>query len=220
MGCAALLVSQHATILFFLSRDKGFIDREASETIIQAIHRRGQNLTGLTAVSNNAGAGNAGLASLVLSGQIRKCIISYLGNNKEIEKKYLSGGIAIELCPQGTLAERLRAAGAGIPAFYTPTGVGKCFPLLGEEKMALIMLTGVCVDTFLQSGDIPVRLGSAENGKDLVTLEKGQVRETRVFEGKTYNMETALKGDVGILRAWKVDEAGNCVFRCVFPWIA
>jgi 3-oxoacid CoA-transferase len=68
-------------------------------------------------------------------------------------------------------------------------------------------------DTLLQTGDIPVRLGRAENGKDLVTVEKGQVRETKVFDGKTYNMETALKGDVGILRAWKVDEAGNCVFR-------
>jgi 3-oxoacid CoA-transferase len=99
------------------------------ETIIQAIHRRGPGLTDLTAVSNNAGAGSAGLASLVLSGQIKKCIISYLGNNKDIEKKYLSGEVSIELCPQGTLAERLRAAGAGIPAFYTPTGVGKCPPL-------------------------------------------------------------------------------------------
>lgn len=93
------------------------------------MHRRGRNLTDLTAVSNNAGAGSAGLASLVLSGQITKCIISYLGNNKEIEKKYLTGGIAIELCPQGTLAERLRAAGAGIPAFYTPTGVGTWYLL-------------------------------------------------------------------------------------------
>ncbi|KAL1965497.1 hypothetical protein VTN77DRAFT_5753 [Rasamsonia byssochlamydoides] len=163
-----------------------------AETLIAAIRRRGVNsLNNLTAVSNNAGAGTAGLASLIQSGQISKCILSYLGNNKDLERKYLSGEIAIELCPQGTLAERLRAGGAGIPAFYTPTGV----------------------DTFVQTGDIPVRLGRAENGTDIVTLEKGRVRETRVFDGKTYNMETALKGDVAILRAWKVDEAGNCVFR-------
>ncbi|KAL1983269.1 hypothetical protein VTN96DRAFT_291 [Rasamsonia emersonii] len=163
-----------------------------AETLIAAIRRRGVNsLNNLTAVSNNAGAGTAGLASLVQSGQIAKCILSYLGNNKDLEKKYLSGEIAIELCPQGTLAERLRAAGAGIPAFYTPTGV----------------------DTYVQTGDIPVRLGRAADGSGTITLEKGPVRETRVFDGKKYNMETALKGDVAILRAWKVDEAGNCVFR-------
>lgn len=98
------------------------------ETLIAAIRRRGvHSLNNLTAVSNNAGAGTAGLASLVQSGQLAKCILSYLGNNRDLERKYLSGEIAIELCPQGTLAERLRAAGAGIPAFYTPTGVGKPF---------------------------------------------------------------------------------------------
>jgi 3-oxoacid CoA-transferase len=184
------------------------------ETLIAAMHRRGVNsLNNLTAVSNNAGAGSAGLSPLVLSGQISKCIASFLGNNKALEKKYLNGEISIELCPQGTLAERIRAAGAGIPAFYTPTGVG---------KMALIILqlcgfsdtdNGRVVDTLIQTGGIPVRLGRAENGSDVITLEKGNARETRVFDGKTYNMETALKGDVAILRAYKVDEAGNCVFR-------
>ena len=78
----------------------------------------------LTAVSNNAGAsGPGGLSLLTRSGQVNRLILSYLGNNKPLEQKYLAGNIAIELCPQGTLAERLRAAGAGIPAFYTPTGV-------------------------------------------------------------------------------------------------
>jgi 3-oxoacid CoA-transferase len=113
-------------------------------------------------------------------------ILSYLGNNKALEKKYLTGKIAIELCPQGTLAERLRAGGAGIPAFFTPTGA----------------------HTLLQAGEIPVRLD--ESGK---VLERGTPRETRIFNGKTYLMETALTGDVAILRAWKADEAGNCVFR-------
>lgn len=164
-------------------------------------------------MSNNAGAGTAGLASLVQSGQIAKCILSYLGNNKDLEKKYLSGEIAIELCPQGTLAERLRAAGAGIPAFYTPTGVGKSAPFLTVLYCGVMYVLTDDADTYVQTGDIPVRLGRAADGSGTITLEKGPVRETRVFDGKKYNMETALKGDVAILRAWKVDEAGNCVFR-------
>jgi 3-oxoacid CoA-transferase len=80
----------------------------------------------LTAVSNNAGGGDGGgLSPLVNSGQINRLILSYLGANKSLEKKYLTGEVAIELCPQGTIAERIRAGGAGIPAFYTPTGVSK-----------------------------------------------------------------------------------------------
>jgi hypothetical protein len=96
-----------------------------AETIITAMHKRGaDSLNNLTAVSNNAGAAGAGgLSPLTQSGQITRCILSYLGNNKKLEQKYLNGNIAIELCPQGTLAERIRAGGSGIPAFYTPTGV-------------------------------------------------------------------------------------------------
>src|ERR1700744_1847915 len=95
-----------------------------AETIITAMHRRGpDSLNNLTAVSNNAGAAGAGgLSPLTQSGQITRCILSYLGNNKKLEQKYLDGNIAIELCPQGTLAERIRAGGSGIPAFYTSTG--------------------------------------------------------------------------------------------------
>ncbi|KAL2833678.1 hypothetical protein BDW59DRAFT_156476 [Aspergillus cavernicola] len=159
-----------------------------ADTLISAIGRRGaENIHSLTAVSNNAGApGKGGLSTLTQSGQVNRLIISYLGNNKKLEQKYLTGNIAIELCPQGTLAERLRAGGAGIPAFYTATGA----------------------HTFLQDGKIPVRLDAS--GK---VLEHGKARETRVFNNKKYLMETALTGDVAILRAWKVDEAGNCVFR-------
>jgi 3-oxoacid CoA-transferase len=95
-----------------------------TDTLISAIGRRGpDSIHSLTAVSNNAGApGKGGLSTLTHSGQVNRLIISYLGNNKALEKKYLTGNIAIELCPQGTLAERLRAGGAGIPAFYTATG--------------------------------------------------------------------------------------------------
>ncbi|PKY05801.1 3-oxoacid CoA-transferase [Aspergillus campestris IBT 28561] len=159
-----------------------------AETLIAAIARRGrQDLHSLTAVSNNAGVPDkGGLATLIQTGQVSRLILSYLGNNKILEKKYLEGDIAVELCPQGTLAERIRCGGAGIPAFFTPTGV----------------------HTFLQDGKIPARLD--ESGK---VLEHGRVRETRSFNGKAYLMETALTGDVAILRAWKADEAGNCVFR-------
>ncbi|CAD6447588.1 42a601d5-691b-44df-b84f-f954fb854aae [Sclerotinia trifoliorum] len=165
-----------------------------AETIIEALERRGvENLHSLTAVSNNAGASiPGGLAALTQSGQVNRLILSFIGSNKALEKKYLEGKIAIELCPQGTIAERLRAGGAGIPAFYTPTGVS----------------------TLLQTGGIPTRLGPpAEGSKENTVLEKGQVRETREFDGKTYSMEKAIKGDVAILRAWKVDESGNCQFR-------
>ncbi|KAJ5247817.1 hypothetical protein N7468_002800 [Penicillium chermesinum] len=159
-----------------------------AETLINAMGRRGaDNLHSLTAVSNNAGAaGKGGLSILSQNGQLNRLILSYLGNNKALEKKYLSGNIGIELCPQGTLAERLRAGGAGIPAFFTPTGA----------------------HTFIEEGKIPVRMD--ESGK---VLESGTPRETREFNGKKYLMETALTGDVAILRAWKADEAGNCVFR-------
>ena len=158
-----------------------------AETIIAAMERRGkESLHSLTAVSNNAGTAiGGGLSPLIKSGQVTRAVCSFLGANKELEKKYLSGEIAIELTPQGTLAEKLRCGGAGIPAFFTPTGV----------------------DTFIQSGQIPVTIKNGE------VTEAGKPRETRVFDGRVYNMETAIKGDVAILRAWKVDHDGNVKFR-------
>ncbi|KAK5108114.1 hypothetical protein LTR62_008768 [Meristemomyces frigidus] len=158
-----------------------------AETIIGALSKRGaENLHSLTAVSNNAGTAiGGGLSPLIANGQVSKAICSFLGNNKALEKKYLNGEIAIELTPQGTLAEKIRCGGAGIPAFFTPTGV----------------------NTFIQSGQIPQRLKGGE------VIEPGKARETRIFDGKVYNMETAIKGDVAILRAHKVDKAGNCQFR-------
>ncbi|KAK0387858.1 hypothetical protein NLU13_4103 [Sarocladium strictum] len=159
-----------------------------ADTLISALRARGpESLHSLTAVSNNAGQEEkGGLALLTSSGQVSRLVLSYLGNNKVLEKKYLSGDIAIELCPQGTLAERIRAAGAGIPAFFTPTAA----------------------HTYVQDGKIPMRLDSSG-----AVLESGRQRETREFNGRTFLMETALPGDVAILRAWKVDKAGNCVFR-------
>ncbi|KAJ4362644.1 hypothetical protein N0V95_001352 [Ascochyta clinopodiicola] len=159
-----------------------------AETLIQAMQKRGpESLHSLTAVSNNAGIEDVGgLAHLTKNGQVNKLIISFLGNNKALEKQYLSGDIEIELCPQGTLAERIRSAGAGIPAFYTPTAV----------------------NTLLQDGQIPAKFD--KEGK---AIGFGTKREVREFNGKKFLMETALPGDVAIIRAHKADEAGNCIFR-------
>jgi 3-oxoacid CoA-transferase subunit A len=92
------------------------------ERLIDAI--RDSGVKDLTFVSNNAGIDNEGLGKLLRTRQIRKMISSYVGENKEFERQYLSGELEVEFCPQGTLAERCRAGGAGIPGFYTKTGVG------------------------------------------------------------------------------------------------
>ena len=92
------------------------------ENLISALHVRGTQ--GITLVSNNAGTDNCGLGILLQARQVETMVGSYVGENKEFERQFLSGELEVELCPQGTLAERMRAAGAGIPAFFTPTGVG------------------------------------------------------------------------------------------------
>ena len=92
------------------------------ERLIDAIQASG--VTGLTVASNNAGIDNEGLGKLLRSRQIARMISSYVGENKEFERQYLAGELQVEFCPQGTLAERCRAGGAGIPGFYTKTGVG------------------------------------------------------------------------------------------------
>jgi len=92
------------------------------ERLIDAIEASG--VTGLTVVSNNAGIDGVGLGKLLRTRQIAKMVSSYVGENKEFERQYLSGELEVEFCPQGTLAERCRAGGAGVPGFYTKTGVG------------------------------------------------------------------------------------------------
>jgi 3-oxoacid CoA-transferase subunit A len=137
------------------------------EALIEAL--RDSGVKGLTAISNNAGVDGFGLGLLLGTRQIKKMISSYVGENKEFERQFLSGELELEFNPQGTLAERLRAGGAGIPAFYTRTGYGT---VVAEGK------------------------------------------ETRQFEdGHWYVMETALKADVSLVKAWKADKAGNLVFR-------
>lgn len=159
-------------------------------------------------MSNNAGVeGRGGLALLTENGQVDRIIMSYLGTNKTLERQYLAGKIAVELCPQGTLAERIRAAGSGIPAFFTPTGRRKSKSAPSSPCRVCAGLTSK-PGTLVQEGAIPVRFDGQGN-----VVEYGRSRETRIFNGKSYLMETALPGDVAILRAWKVDKAGNCVFR-------
>jgi 3-oxoacid CoA-transferase subunit A len=103
------------------------------ERLIDAI--RASGVRDLTFVSNNAGIDNEGLGKLLRTRQIRKMISSYVGENKEFERQYLAGELEVEFCPQGTLAERCRAGGAGIPGFYTKTGVGTVVAEGKEEKV-------------------------------------------------------------------------------------
>jgi 3-oxoacid CoA-transferase subunit A len=121
---AVALIPDGATIMM-----GGFGLSGIPENLIAALHRRGTK--NLTIVSNNAGTDTTGIGLLLRSHQVRKMIATYVGENKEFERQFLQKEIEVELVPQGTFSERMRAAGAGIPAFYTPTGYGT---LVAEGK--------------------------------------------------------------------------------------
>jgi len=140
------------------------------ERLLEAVAASG--VKDLTFVSNNAGIDNEGIGKLLRTRQVKKMISSYVGENKEFERQYLSGELEVEFCPQGTLAERMRAGGAGIPGFYTKTGVGT---LIADGK--------------------EVRQFDGPNGPEDYILEKG------------------IFADLSLVKAWKADETGNCVFR-------
>ncbi len=140
----------------------------------------------LTFVSNNCGVDDFGLGILLRQKQIKKMISSYVGENKEFERQYLSGELEVELCPQGTLAERLRAGGAGIAAFFTPTGAG----------------------TAVSDGGLPLQY--AADGSVAKASPKKEVRE---WDGRSYVLERAITGDYAIVKAWKGDRFGNLVYR-------
>ena len=118
------------------------------ETLIDAV--RSSGVTGLTAISNNAGVDDFGLGKLLRTRQISRMISSYVGENKEFERQYLAGELEIEFCPQGTLAERMRAGGAGIAGFYTKTGVGTLVAEGKETKIfgseTYLLETGLVAD--------------------------------------------------------------------------
>ena len=122
----------------------------------------------LTCISNNAGIDEFGLGLLLKNKQIKKMISSYVGENDEFERQMLSGELIVDLIPQGSLAERCRAGGAGIPAFFTPAGYG---------------------------------------------TEISEGKEVRTFNGKPHILETALKADFAIVKAWKGDTLGNLVYK-------
>lgn len=131
-------------------------------------HIKTMGVKDLTVVSNNCGVDGFGLGLLLEDKQISKMISSYVGENALFEKQLLNGELEVELTPQGTLAEKMRAGGAGIPAFYTATGYGT-----------------------------PV----------------GEGKEVKEFDGRPYILEHAITGDFAIVKAWKADKFGNCVFR-------
>ena len=126
------------------------------------------DLTNLTCISNNAGVDDFGLGLLLKKHQIKKMISSYVGENKEFERQLLEGELEVDLIPQGTLAERIRAGGAGIPAFFVPAGYG---------------------------------------------TEVAEGKEVREFDGKMHLLESWLKADFAIVKAWKGDAMGNLIYR-------
>jgi len=155
------------------------------DTLINAVKAR-PDIRGLTAVSNNAGVVGSGLGLLLESKQVSKMIASYVGENKLFEQQYLTGEIELELTPQGTLAERCRAGGAGIPAFYTPAAVG----------------------TVVQTGELPLK-----HAADGSVSRFSQPKDVKVFDGKSYIMEEAIRGDFALIKAHKADRLGNVQFR-------
>lgn len=139
----------------------------------------------LSIVSNNCGTDAWGLGVLLNARRIARITASYVGENKEFERQYLSGELAVELIPQGTLAERLRAGGSGVPAFYTPAGVG----------------------TQVAEGGIPVR-----HSADGTVAVASEPKEVRTFDGKDYVLERGLRTDYALVRASIGDSHGNLVF--------
>ncbi|XP_044755680.1 succinyl-CoA:3-ketoacid coenzyme A transferase 1, mitochondrial [Coccinella septempunctata] len=144
------------------------------------------NAKGLTVVSNNAGVDDFGLGLLLSQRKIKRMIASYVGENAEFERQYLTGELELELTPQGTLAERIRAGGAGIPAFFTPTAYG----------------------TLVHEGGVPIKY----NKEGKVELSSN-ARKSEVFNGKPYIMEEAIVGDYALIKAWKADPLGNLIFN-------
>ena len=152
--------------------------------LIQALYELGTS--DLRVVSNNCGVDEWGLGILLGSGRIARTTSSYVGENKEFERQFLSGELEVELTPQGTLAEKLRAGGSGIPAFYTATGVG----------------------TQVAEGGLPWRY--APDGSVVLASPP---KPTAVFAGREYVLEEAIATDFSLVRAALGDRHGNLVFH-------
>ncbi|MEU3962713.1 CoA transferase subunit A [Streptomyces buecherae] len=162
--------------------------------LIEAVHARG--VGGLSVVSNNCGVDGGGLGVLLAAGRIARVTGSYIGDNREFARQYLGGELEVELVPQGTLAERLRAGGCGIPAFYTPAGVG----------------------TQVADGGLPWRYappadpGAPEAAARAVAVPS-PAKEVRAFDGRDHVLERGIRTDFALVRAARGDRHGNLVFR-------
>jgi 3-oxoacid CoA-transferase subunit A len=152
--------------------------------LIEALLEQGAG--DLTIVSNNCGVDGAGLGLLLEGRRISRVVASYVGENKEFARQYLAGELQVELTPQGTLAERLRAGGAGIGAFFTPTGVG----------------------TMVAEGGLPWKYAA-----DGSVAAASPPKEVRAFHGQEMVLEEAIVADVALVRAAVADRHGNCVFH-------
>lgn len=157
------------------------------ETLLHELSQT-ENVKDLTVASLTGGIDGYGVGKLIDAGQVKRLISSYVGENKHLEEAFFGGTLEVELTPQGTLAARMKAAGSGFPAFYTPTGAG----------------------TVYANGGVPIKF--KEDGSQQVEIES-QPRPTMDFDGNEYVMEYALKGDVALVKAWKADTRGNLVFR-------
>eukprot|EP01062_Namystynia_karyoxenos_P010988 TRINITY_DN13926_c0_g1_i1.p1 TRINITY_DN13926_c0_g1~~TRINITY_DN13926_c0_g1_i1.p1 ORF type:complete len:515 (+),score=207.65 TRINITY_DN13926_c0_g1_i1:101-1645(+) len=155
------------------------------QALIQALQKQGAK--DLTVVSNNAGVDEWGLGLLLQTRQIKRMISSYVGENKTFEQQYLSGELEVELTPQGTLAERVRAGGAGIPAFFTATAYG----------------------TVIQKGGFPIKYKPGSKEVEIA----GEGREHREINGRDYILEPAITGDYALIKAHQADTRGNLRFR-------
>ncbi|TSB02186.1 CoA transferase subunit A [Sphingorhabdus contaminans] len=171
------------------------------ERLLDAV--RDSGVTGLTFVSNNAGIDNEGIGKLLRTKQVKKMISSYVGENKEFERQYLAGELEVEFCPQGTLAERMRAGGAGIPGFYTKTGVGT---LVAEGKEVkefggeeYILERGIFADLAL------VKAWKADESGNLV------FRKT----ARNFNLPAATCGKVCVVEVEEVVPVGSLDPDCI-----
>lgn len=154
------------------------------EYLIEGLSSKG--VKDLTCVSNNAGVDDFGLGILLKGRQVKRMISSYVGENQEFERQFLSGELEVELTPQGTLAERIRAGGAGIPAFYTPTAYG----------------------TLIHRGGAPIKYNT-----DGTIAIASAPREEREFNGRHFIMEEGITGDFSLIKAQRADTAGNLQFN-------
>lgn len=156
------------------------------ENLIREMSSR-DDLKDLTVVSNNCGTTNDGLGIIMKQKKIKRMIASYVGENSEFESQYLGGELELELIPQGTLAEKLRCGGAGIPGFYTPTGFA----------------------TVVQEGGFPIKLGK-DKKSIVIASDKKEIKE---FDGKNYVMERSITGDFALIKGYKADTKGNIIFN-------